>query len=95
MIVVMMVILTMVMTGSDDSGFNGEVQVSVTSPLQCSAQVRENTHCTVAAKGSLEGRIGRKLQSLPGVSVFLSSTRHSESQNYQGPQLAPDLLSGL
>lgn len=40
----MMVILMMVMIISgDDGGFKGEVQVLVTSLLQCSGQLRESS----------------------------------------------------
>lgn len=42
MVVAMTGILMMVMMlSADDSGFKGEGQVSATSALQCSAQVRE------------------------------------------------------
>lgn len=51
-------ILTLVrMLSADDSGFKGEVQVSATSALQCSAQVRE--YALHSGDKSLSGRGNR------------------------------------
>lgn len=98
----MVVILMMVMIISgDDGGFKGEVQVLVTSLLQCSGQLRESTQycisgCKVLAFQGLSERGNQVEPAMSlGVYLFLASTRHLDSQNNQTAQLALDSLRGI